>query len=91
MPEWYIGNPVLVHWVAIAMFHMAVVGFALIGAYEKSISKSQSGTKVLITLFFHSQQKVTKGNKFADSITASKQSPCNFSILFYSSFTVYQH
>ena len=27
--EWYTGIPVLVHWVAIAMFCIAAIGFAL--------------------------------------------------------------
>ena len=28
VPEWCTGIPVLVHWTAIAVFHMAAVGFA---------------------------------------------------------------
>ena len=30
VPEWCTGIPVLVHWVAIAMFHMAAIGFVCV-------------------------------------------------------------
>jgi len=48
MPEWCTGIPVLVHWVAIAMFRMAAVGFAFAFAFANPTPPLAT---VLLTFF----------------------------------------